>query len=290
MPLSGELHVSSSVFQVSAGPALRPLNQKEFQQIKELVYDRFGLDLRAGKEDLVSARLSKRIRELRLSSFSEYVNYVLSDADGAALAEMVDLLTTNFTSFFREQAHFDFLAKRLPELSKKRARIRIWSAACSSGEEPYSIAMLGSESLGLGNVEILGTDISTRILARAKAGVYSADRLEGIPQDVFRKYFLRGQGASNGLYRVKPVLANQITFQRLNLLDTYAHESPFSMIWCRNVMIYFDKPTQERVVNRLAQHLEPGGHLLIGHSEALNGIQHPLQYIQPAVYRKRETK
>ena len=270
----------------SLASPLRPLSPTEFNRIKNLVYDRFGLDLREGKEELISARLGKKIRDLGFKTYSEYLDYVTKESNGPALAEMVDLLTTNFTSFFREHAHFDFAKKLLPQLVREKGRVRMWSAACSSGEEPYSIAMLCAEEVGPGRVQVVATDISNRVLAKARDGVYATDRLTGIPPDLLPKYFLRGHGVSSGLYRIKPLLTKDLTFRHLNLMDPYTHEAPFDFIWCRNVMIYFDKPTQERVVKKLSEWLENGGYLFIGHSEALTGIDHSLEYVQPAIYRK----
>jgi chemotaxis protein methyltransferase CheR len=265
---------------------IRPLQHEEFGRFRSLLYDRFGIDLREGKEELVSARLSKKIRELGFTSFSQYFEYVTSGRESEAMPEMVDLLTTNHTAFFRESVHFDFMRRVLAELKPRKTAMRIWSAACSSGEEPYSIAMTALEHLAPSTFEIVGTDLSNRALKAAASGIYAEERVREIPSDVLRKHFLRGEGKATGYYRVKPVVSGHVKFHRLNLVDSYSHPAPFSMIWCRNVMIYFDKPTQERVVKRLSEWLEPGGYLFIGHSEALNGVRHSLRYIQPAVYRK----
>ncbi len=271
-----------SAGRTSVIPALKP---GDFQRLQQLAYQKFGFDLREGKEDMVAARLNNRVRELGFSTFSGYLDHVTSNAGSQDFVEMVDLLTTNFTSFFREIAHFQFLDKFLASTRARQKPVRLWSAACSSGEEPYSLAIAALES-GVPDVRILATDISSRILQKAKSGTYSLDRLSGISSERQHRYFLRGHGKSEGFCRVKPELRNLIDFQSLNLVQPYSHNMQFSMIWCRNVMIYFDKPTQERVVNTLANWLEPGGYLLIGHSEALNGIQHSLRYIQPAVYQK----
>src|SRR5208283_4671928 len=267
----------------------RPLKAREFAKIRQLAYDTFGLDLRAGKETLVSARLGKQIRKSGCRSFDEYCQHVVADSTGEALVNLIDALTTNHTSFFREPAHFDFLRKTfLPEW-KDRGSIDIWSAACSSGEEPYSITMCILEELGPiapGKVRILATDISTRVLAKARQGIYPAERFEGLPGLQLRKFWLRGEGDWAGCYRAKKEVRALIEFRRLNLLDPISQISRFPLIFCRNVMIYFDKPTQQRVVERLAGCLEPGGYLLTGHAESLTGIEHGLRYVQPAVYRK----
>jgi chemotaxis protein methyltransferase CheR len=267
----------------------RPLKAREFAKIRQLAYDTFGLDLRAGKETLVSARLGKLIRKSAFGSFDEYYQHVVSDSTGESLVNLIDALTTNHTSFFREPAHFDFLRKTfLPEW-KDRGDIDIWSAACSTGEEPYSIAMCLLDELGPappGKVHILATDISTRVLAKAGKGIYTADRFEGLPGLQLRRYWLRGEAGWAGSYRAKKELRDRIEFRRLNLLDPVPQIGRFALIFCRNVMIYFDRPTQQRVVEHLAGCLEPGGYLLTGHAESITGIEHGLQYVQPAVYRK----
>lgn len=267
-------------------PSVPTLKPAEFQRLQQLAYQRFGFDIRDGKEDMVSARLGSRVRDLGFDSFSRYLDHVTSSAGQQQFTEMVDLLTTNFTSFFRETAHFDFLKKQLAKPANQHRQLHIWSAACSSGEEPYSLAMAILEQPTKVSASILATDISTRILQKAKTGVYGKDRLTGIAPELLPKYFLRGSGKSEGLYRVKPLLSSMIDFQLFNLVQPQPLNNRYSMIWCRNVMIYFDKPTQERVVANLTSCLEPGGYLLIGHSEALNGIQHSLRYVQPAVYQR----
>ena len=269
--------------------AVRPLTGKEFEQFRDLAYKTFGLDLKEGKEQLVSSRLSKLIAGLSFRSFNEYYDHVVADRTGEALLAMVDALTTNHTSFLREPAHLDFLRDHIvPELAK-RDRVRIWCAASSTGEEPYTLAFSVSEALppnSRARVEIVASDISTRVLDIAKRGVYAADRLEGVPPALQSKYFLRGEGRSKGFYKIKPELRKLVEFRRINLVEPYPDMEPFPAIFCRNVMIYFDKPTQERVVNRMAHYLEPGGYLFIGHSESLMGTNQPLEYVRPAVYRK----
>jgi chemotaxis protein methyltransferase CheR len=214
---------------------------------------------------------------------------VVGDTTGEALTNLIDALTTNHTSFFREQAHFDFLRNTfLPEW-KKRERIDIWSAACSTGEEPYSIAMCLLEELGAispGRVRILATDISTRVLAKAKQGIYPAERFEGLPHAQLRRFWLRGERDWAGSYRAKEEVRALVEFNRINLLEPVTQVGRFALIFCRNVMIYFDKPTQQKVVERLAGRLEPGGYLLTGHAESLMGVQHELHYVRPAIYRK----
>ena len=268
---------------------IQALSAREFEQIQKLAYEKFGLNLRDGKETLVSARLNKTIRRLNFTSFQQYFRFVSDDTSGAALTELIDALTTNHTSFFREAGHFEFLSQIIVPTLRARDTIAIWSAACSSGEEPYSIAFNMLEDLGetaFKKVRILATDISTRMLDHARQATYPAERLNGIPVPQLRRYVLRGSGESSGLYRVKPHIRAAVEFARVNLMESLLQFGPFPVIFCRNVMIYFDKPTQQAVVGRLAECLEPGGHLLIGHSESLNGIKHSLQYVRPAIYRK----
>jgi len=268
---------------------IRPLTQREFQQFRQLAYDKFGLDLRMGKEQLVSARLGKKIRELRFRSYQEYYRHVVEDSSGEALAALIDALTTNHTSFFREAAHFDFLRKTILPGLRERPRVAVWSAACSSGEEPYTIAFSVIEEWGdpaFEKLRILATDISTKVLTSAEKGIYPAARFEAMPVLERRRCLLRGEGRWKDWYQVKPEVRRLVEYRRLNLMEDFAHIGPFPVIFCRNVMIYFDKPTQQELVGRLAGRLEPGGYLLIGHAESLNGIEHPLQYILPAVYRK----
>jgi len=267
----------------------RPLKAGEFAKIRKLAYDTFGLDLRSGKEALVAARLGQQIRQSGCASFEEYYHRVVDDSSGDSLVHLIDALTTNHTSFFREPDHFDFLRSTLLHGWRDRTGVGIWSAACSSGEEPYSIAMSVAQELGPASartVHILATDISTRALATARRGIYPAARLEGLSAQVLRTFWLRGEREWAGTYRAKPELRALIEFRRLNLLAPDAQVGRFALIFCRNVMIYFDKPTQQRVVAHLAGCLEPGGYLLTGHAESLMGVQHELQYVRPAVYRK----
>ncbi|HKW97094.1 MAG TPA: protein-glutamate O-methyltransferase CheR [Bryobacteraceae bacterium] len=271
----------------SAGP-VRPLTDQEFARISQLAYDRFGLELKPGKEELVSARLGKKVRAAGCRSFQEYYRRVVEDTTGEALIELIDALTTNFTGFMREPAHFEFLRKHILPEWIKRGSIRIWSAACSTGEEPYTIAFSLLDALGSTRlpVQIVATDISSRALGEAQGGTYPAARLELLPAAWQHSFLLRGEGQWKGWYRVKPEVSRLIEFRRLNLIEPFSHAQPFAAIFCRNVMIYFDKQTQQSLIERLAAQLAPGGYLLIGHSESLTGIEHPLTYVRPTVYRK----
>lgn len=265
------------------------LRPHEFEQIRALAHEKFGLDLRKGKEELVTARLGKIIRELGFRSFEDYCHYVVSDVSGEALTDMIDALATNFTSFLRETAHFEFLAQEVFPQWEGRREVRIWSAGCSTGEEPYSLAfhllnlLQGRKAPA---VRILATDISTRALETARRGVYPAERFESFPAGWLSRFLLRGQGRSAGLYKVKDEVRRLIEFSRLNLVEPFTQPHPLALILCRNVMIYFDKPTQQKLVDRLVECLEPGGYLFVGHSESLSGLRVGLDYVRPAVYRR----
>jgi chemotaxis protein methyltransferase CheR len=265
------------------------LKAGEFDKIAKLAYEHFGLDLRNGKEGLVSARLGKKLRELGMKTFQQYYDYVTGDKSGEAMTGMVDYLTTNHTSFFREPRHFDFLRETIYPAVRSRSRIDIWSAACSSGEEPYSIAMTLLEEAGAeaeAKVKIKATDISTRVLEKGRRGIYGADRFAGIAVPLMQRYLLKGKDDSAGSYRFKSEIRAMIEFQHLNLMESLPDGYSCVALFCRNIMIYFDKPTQESLVRRLSEHIEAGGYLFIGHSESLNGITHGLEYVSPAIYRK----
>src|SRR5579863_7830499 len=267
------------------GLALPP---RIFDRICRLVQERAGIELGDGKQALVSARLGKKLRESGGATYEEYLNLVEGDRTGESLVAMIDALTTNYTSFLRESSHFDLLKQILPALAS-RFSIPIWCAAAATGEEPYTLAMTMLEALGSeahSRCRVVATDISTRALASARRGVYPLERLKGMPRAWFSKYWLKGEGQSAGLCKVKPEVARMVEFRRLNLIDPFLHPRIYPIVFCRNVMIYFNKATQEKVVARMATFLEPGGYLFVGHSEGLTGIVHTLESVAPAVYRK----
>ncbi len=264
----------------------------EYEQFRSLVYEESGISLGDNKKSLIVSRLSKRLRQLGLERFGDYYDQVAADRGGEEFTRMLDLISTNKTDFFRESKHFDFLRETvLPTLQANR-RARIWSAACSSGEEPYTIAMTlfdGVQNPAQWDFKILASDISTRVLARAAEGVYDDERVRDVSPDVVRRHFLRGKGAQAGIIKVKPHLAAMISFRRLNLMDdSFPIKSPLDVIFCRNVMIYFDRPTQERLVNKFYRYLKPGGYLFIGHSESLQWVTHPFASVGSTIYRKSE--
>ena len=270
------------------------MRENEFEFIRGLVYEHSRINLGPDKRELVSARLGKRLRATNLTTVTEYCQLLKSERDGEELAHLIDAISTNHTFFFREIQHFDFLSKTVVPEMKARAkkeswpRFHVWSAACSSGEEPYSVAMLLDECLGVTwpwHIEC--TDISNKILAKAKAGIYREETVGKLSPERTRSYFQRGFGPHEGNYRVKPALQAGLSFTQLNLLEG---EPPFKdlfhVIFCRNVMIYFDRPTQEELVQKLSRRIVPGGYLFVGHSESLTGIRHPLQTVKPAIYRR----
>jgi len=264
------------------------MRPREFDRIKQMAYDFCGVDLK-GKQILVSARLGKKIRLLKLQSFTQYCDQVEADASGQLFTEMIDALTTNHTSFFREARHFDFLRNTiLPELGGQ-GPVNIWSAACSTGEEPYTIAFSVIDALGAeayARLAITATDISTRVLEKARAGLYPIASLGALSNELRRECLMKGTGSYASQCMVKAAIKQMIDFRQWNLLQPCTSIGPFDVIFCRNVMIYFDQNTQQTVVENLVSRLAPGGYLLIGHAESLNGVHHSLDYICSATYRK----
>lgn len=269
------------------------LSDKEFHQLSEEVYRYAGIHLTLPKKNLLEGRLQKRLATLGLSSFEEYRKLLNSSAGTEEYIHMIDVVSTNKTDFFREPAHFNFLNRvALPELiyNQGQKNLQIWSAACSSGEEPYTIAMVLREAMQqFGNFEfkILATDISTRVLQAAKNAVYPRSREVDIPAAIRHKYLLKSKEPTKDLIRIVPELRSKIEFQRFNLIsDQLPATRMFDLIFCRNVLIYFDKPTQEKVVSRLLMRLRPGGYLMIGHSESLFHMNMPVKQIMPATFQK----
>ncbi|MBL8074388.1 MAG: protein-glutamate O-methyltransferase [Nitrospira sp.] len=268
------------------------ITSDEFLRFRKLIYDESGISLGDQKQTLLASRLSKRLRDLGLTTFTEYYEQVTGDTTKEEFTRMLDLISTNKTDFFREPKHFDYLRERiLPELEKEK-RIRIWSSACSTGEEPYTIAMTLYEGVSdpqRWDFKILASDLSTRVLAKAASGLYEAERVRDMSPELVKRHFLRGRGESEGLLKIKPHLASMIQFRRLNLMDDrFPIKSPLDLIFCRNVMIYFDRPTQEQLVNKFYRYLKPGGHLFIGHSESLQWVEHPFKVMGPTIYRKEK--
>jgi chemotaxis protein methyltransferase CheR len=272
----------SSPDSLTSSPDLSP---EDFRRVRRIAYERAGLAIPNGKEGLVRSRVAKRLRDRRIASFSEYLDVVEAEAGGEEMVKLIDLLTTNKTDFFREPAHFDYLLNHVvPEVVATGRPLRIWSAGCSTGEEPYTLSMVLKEVLPARyDVRILATDICTRVVAAAKAGTYSAQQLGDVSPARRQRWFTP---TPDGGAAVTAELRAPISFAHLNLMAQWPMSGPFDAIFCRNVMIYFDKPTVTRLVGRFHQLLTPGGHLFIGHSESLTAVEHSYRYVQPAVYAK----
>ncbi|UZE21513.1 protein-glutamate O-methyltransferase CheR [Pseudomonas sp. B21-056] len=260
------------------------LSDKEFAQFRDLIFEIAGIRMSDAKKPLVSGRLAKRIRQQGLFSYGDYFRLLLSERTELQVA--VDLLTTNETYFFREPKHFDFLRERiLPELAS-RSTLRIWSGACSSGEEPYSIAMTLADVLGNRPWEVLASDLSLRVLEKARGGLYRMVDAEDIPRPLLARYCLKGVGENAGSLLIEPALRNRMTFRQVNLNATLPDLGQFEVIFLRNVMIYFDLETKRQVMQRLLPLLRPGGYFIVSHSESLNGVCDGLKVVSPSIYRK----
>jgi chemotaxis protein methyltransferase CheR len=259
-----------------------------------MVYETSGITLHAGKRALVSARLQKRLRQTGAANFRDYIALLQHDVSGEELTAMLDAITTNHTSFYREPQHFEFLAQTVLPPLRDRARpqaILGWSAACSTGEEAYTMAITACQVIGdaaTSRVRLLASDLSSRAVERAAAGVYRTERAAEMPRHLVLKYFQRSSRPQPGVLQVTPAIRQMIEFRRLNLLHPAPPGPPFDFIFCRNVLIYFDRTAQQRVIDTLEARLARGGYLFISHSESLNGLRHGLTWVAPAIYRRGE--
>ncbi|MBM4285727.1 MAG: hypothetical protein FJ128_10845 [Deltaproteobacteria bacterium] len=275
-------------------PAVTPdLSDREFYQFSRLIHQHAGIQLSVQKKELVRARLTKILKARGVTSFADYYREVMADQSGLELVALLDAISTNQTSFWREAGHFIFLAQELLPGWRRQRRgppaWKLWSAGCSSGEEPYTLAMTLLDTFpaeDLGKVRILASDLNTRVLAQARQGVYPLARLESLPGDWRRRYFQKGVQRWEGYARVKPEVRQMVEFFRLNFMEPFAFPEEFDVIFCRNVMIYFDRVHQEMLVNRFHHCLRPGGYFFIGHSESLCNIEHRFSYVKPTIYRK----
>ncbi len=276
------------------------MSDREFRRFSEFIYPRCGIKLPPSKKLMLTSRLNKRLRALGMTSFEQYYNYIISpEGHSEELVHMIDVITTNKTEFFRESAHFDTLTHEvLPTLLRSgrvgsRRKLYVWSAGCSSGEEPYTLAMVLSEFFS-GNVKnnfsILATDISTKMLATARQGIYDKEVIEPVPHMLKRKYLMRGKNSKAGFFRIVPELRDCINFRKLNLMDRdFDIKTPIDIIFCRNVVIYFDQQTQIKLFGKFYNLLSQDGYLFIGHSESLHGINGQFHLVTPTVYRKTNT-
>jgi chemotaxis protein methyltransferase CheR len=235
---------------------------------------------------LVSGRLAKRVKQRGLNSYDEYFKLLMKNGGDGELQVAIDLLTTNETYFFREPKHFDFLRDKVLPLRKPGKPFRLWSAASSSGEEPYSLAMLLADVLGEAPWELMASDLSMRVLEKARTGLYPMERAEDIPSHYLKRFCLKGTGSQEGNFLIAKELRSRVQYRQVNLNETLPKLGEFDVIFLRNVMIYFDMETKRQVVMRMMQLLAPGGYLIIGHSESLNGVTDDLKVVVPSVYRK----
>jgi chemotaxis protein methyltransferase CheR len=273
------------------------LSDKDFIRLSQFIQQQYGIQLPPAKKTMLEGRLRKRMKYVNESSFSRYCDYVFTKKGMTEeLPYMIDAVTTNKTDFFREPAHFTYLTgTALPELIKLqggcvRKKIQAWSAACSTGEEPYTLAMVLSEFSNQRSdfdFTILATDISTDVLTKAEQAVYEAEKIDPIPMNLRKKYLLKSRDPSSMIVRITPELRQKVAFFRMNLMDrVYAVPEGIHVIFCRNVLIYFDTATQEKIIRQFSQLLTPGGYLFMGHAETLNNLNVPLRYVAPTTYRK----
>jgi chemotaxis protein methyltransferase CheR len=272
------------------------LSAAEFKMFRDLIFEKSGINLHEGKKELLRTRLGSRIRAKELRSFKDYYDLINKDKTDVELMGLLDAISTNLTSFFREVNHFHFLEKTIiPEIVTKgrqsnNKELRCWSAGCSSGEEPYTIilSLLNNPEISeTWKIKMLATDISVEMLEKAFRAVYAEEKINTVPKEMVRKYFVKGTNDKEGLYRVRQEISKLVQFKRFNLMTkSFPFSHKFNFIFCRNVMIYFDKPTQEVLISKFYNALARGGYLLIGHSESLTGIEHQFKYVLPTIYKK----
>jgi len=273
------------------------LNNETFSRISRFIDKEYGIQLSPSKKIMVESRLQKRLKKLNIKSFTEYADFIFSPpGEKAEMTSMVDLITTNKTDFFRESDHFEYLQNNiLPESfsgsqSGSKDVCNVWSCGCSSGEEPYTLAMVLSEYAEISpsfKYRVKGTDISSEVLAKAKKAIYNESDVEPVPMQLRRKYLLRSRDNTNPLVKIKPEIQGNVQFEHLNLMDRqYTITGKMDIIFFRNVAIYFTKSTQEEIINKICRHLKPGGYLFIGHSESLFNMDVPVKQVGSTIYRK----
>lgn len=270
------------------------LTQPQFAKLSQFIYDQVGIKMPEVKKIMLESRLQKRLKALSITNFNDYINYLFSSqGQSLEMVHMLDVITTNKTDFFREPAHFEYLSELIiPEFTQKAGfkPLKIWSAGCSTGEEPYTLAMVLENEMEKGKIpgySIHATDISTQVLEKAVNAIYNISRMEFLPLDIKRKFFLKHKDPNIKTVRIKPELRSKITFERLNFMDnSYVLPHTFDIVFCRNVIIYFERITQENVIRKLCDNIRPGGYLFLGHSESITSFNLPLKTIKPTVFRK----
>ncbi|MCB6183964.1 protein-glutamate O-methyltransferase CheR [Leeia sp. TBRC 13508] len=264
---------------------IHPLSDKEFELFRGMIYQVAGISLSDIKKPLVSGRLAKRVRHFGKQRFGDYFKIMM--ADKAEFQNAIDLLTTNETYFFREPKHFDFLRDTIIPALRQKPKVRIWCGASSTGEEPYTIAMMLAEHLGSSVWELLASDISTRVLDTARKALYPLEDAEGIPKPYLVNHCLKGVGDLEGQFSIQPTIRQKVHFRQINLNDNLPSDiGEFDTVFLRNVMIYFNMETKQQVVKRVVKQLKPGGWFIVSHSESLNGITAELEMVKPSIYRK----
>jgi chemotaxis protein methyltransferase CheR len=262
-----------------------------YRKFRSIVYERSGIALGENKKALLCARVGKRMRALGLAEYRAYLRHLMEDPSGTEMVQLIDAVSTNVTSFFREPDHFEFLRDVfLGWVERGQRRFRFWSTACSTGEEPYSMAMtlLDAAKGKPLDIKILATDISTQVLQKCRAATYERQKIEPVPRKLRERFLERSQGQQGNLYTVKPVVKELLVFRQLNLTTPpLPMRGPLDGVFCRNVMIYFDNATRKRVVNEIHRLLKPGGYLMVGHAESLTGLMSDLVTVKPAVYKKK---
>src|ERR1017187_1659917 len=270
------------------------ISNADFGRLRSLIYEQAGISLSSDKKTMLELRIKRRLRSLNLSSYAQYCEYLFAHHNQKEeVVHLIDVVTTNKTDFFREAAHFDLLVqKAIPDIMARNEsgkQVLVWSAACSSGEEPYTLAMVLNE-YGLSHpgfrFRVLATDISTTVLEKAKLGVYNCELLRPVSPDLRRKYFMRSRDPESKVFRIVPELRQLVEFRRLNFMEAdFGLSERADIIFCRNALIYFDRPTQEKILQKLTRYLAPGGYTFVGHAETLHDMDIPLTPIAPALYR-----
>ncbi|MCD6378849.1 protein-glutamate O-methyltransferase CheR [bacterium] len=269
------------------------MNKQTFDKFRKLVYQKSGISLTEKKIALVRSRITKRLRALDINDFEEYLSYVKSDRSGGEIVNLLDVISTNVTSFFREADHFNVMKEAIEGwIAEGQKKFRFWSAACSTGEEPYTMAMIINETIKdpKADVKILATDISTQVLGKCREGKYSEEKVKPVSSVLRNRYLTKEGNGKESLYKVKDILKNQITFTRINLSNPpFPMHGPFDMVFCRNVMIYFDNDVRMKLINEINRLLKPGGYLMVGHSESLSRLNIGFKFKCPSVYIKSKT-